>query len=62
MMDNYKVSESQKQAKVCIMKNIPISTVVSVNVSTQPIASNRAAESKNFYHELNKIVMCFFIL
>lgn len=55
VMENYKVSEAQKQVRVCIMKNIPTSSVVSVNVSTLPIDSSRAAESKilkiHFYRE-----------
>ena len=46
VMDHYIASEAEGRARVCIAKSIATATVIRVNVATQTIDSNTAAESK----------------
>lgn len=46
VMDHYIASEAEGRARVCIAKSIATATAIRVNVATQTIDSNTAAESK----------------
>ena len=46
VMDHYVLSESEKQARVCIIKSAPLATAVRVILSSQLVDSDTAAESE----------------